>query len=513
MNDSGDNIALEEQTIESEPESQVSFAGATLRLDSHQDAIPIITAIQDCPNLKFFNLEGNTLGVEAAEAISDALASKHGLKHAILKDIFTGRLKTEVPPAVRSLMKGILSSSARLVEIDLSDNAFGPIGMEALAPFLESDSCEDLKILRLNNNGLGIGGGKILGRALNNLKNLEVFVCGRNRLENPGAKEIGASLSNLDNLRHIEMPQNGINLAGIEALSEAIKQKIEILNLSDNTMTIEGGRIIGEALRKSKPKLKHVNFSDCLLKKGGFSFILEAMKDTGILESLEWLDVSGNEIGGEEAVDLLVKIFGDPSKNFTGLTLNLSSNVFGEENCSYILDELNDKVTVILEEDEGDQEEYEYPDDYLEDSTDTGGPRVDEISEEIRELVEDEETTLDQLCSAFVKITIEGFNESTSSLPENVLKGSEMLIKRLIEKGPSYESAQSLLSHLGLIKSEEGYHKKTRDLRGPFIALINCRSHLKKVQVDALQFSLGRIPTATDATGKLKHKLMQALFT
>lgn len=512
MNDSGDNIALEEQTIESEPESQVSFAGATLHLNSHQDAIPIITAIQDCPNLKSFNLEGNTLGVEAAEAISDALASKHSLTHAILKDIFTGRLKDEVPPAVRSLMKGILSSSARLVELDLSDNAFGPIGMEALAPFLESDSCEDLKILRLNNNGLGIGGGKILGRALNNLKNLEVFVCGRNRLENPGAKEIGASLSNLDNLRHIEMPQNGINLAGIEALSEAIKEKIQILNLSDNTMTTEGGRIIGEALRKTKPKLQQVNFSDCLLKKGGFSFILEAMNDTGILENLQWLDVSGNEIGGEEVVDLIVNIFGDSSKNFTGLTLNLSSNVFGEDNCSYILDELNDKVTVILEEDEGDQEEYEYPDDYLEDSTDTGGPRVDG-SEEIRELVEDEATTLDELCSAFVKITTEGFNESTSSLPENVLKDSDLLIKRLIEKGPSYESAQALLSHLGLIKSEEGYHKKTRDLRGPFIALTNCRGHLKKVQVDALQFSLGRIPTATDTTGKLKHKLMQALFT
>ncbi|XP_025018189.1 ran GTPase-activating protein 1-like isoform X2 [Tetranychus urticae] len=149
-------ILLCEETIESEPESQVSFAGATLHLNSHQDAIPIITAIQDCPNLKSFNLEGNTLGVEAAEAISDALASKHSLTHAILKDIFTGRLKDEVPPAVRSLMKGILSSSARLVELDLSDNAFGPIGMEALAPFLESDSCEDLKILRLNNNGARI---------------------------------------------------------------------------------------------------------------------------------------------------------------------------------------------------------------------------------------------------------------------------------------------------------------------------------------------------------------------
>lgn len=197
MNDTVDNLAnqLDDQNIENEPEVKVTFAGAAMKLDSHHDADPIVTAIRDAPNLTYFNLEGNTLGVEAAEAISQALTNTRHLNQAILKDIFTGRLKTEVPHAVRSLMVGIQMSNARLVELDLSDNAFGPIGMESLAPFLESESCENLKILRLNNNGLGTGGGKILGKALSNLTKLEIFICGRNRLENPGAREIGASLS------------------------------------------------------------------------------------------------------------------------------------------------------------------------------------------------------------------------------------------------------------------------------------------------------------------------------
>jgi len=52
-------------------------------------------------------------------------------------------------------------AGARLVELDLSDNAFGPNGMIGLTEFLRSSSCYSLRELRLNNNGLGIQGGKV----------------------------------------------------------------------------------------------------------------------------------------------------------------------------------------------------------------------------------------------------------------------------------------------------------------------------------------------------------------
>jgi len=57
---------------------------------------------------------------------------------------------------------------ANLVELDLSDNAFGPNGMIGLTEFLRSSSCYSLRELRLNNNGLGIQGGKV---------RLHFFVC------------------------------------------------------------------------------------------------------------------------------------------------------------------------------------------------------------------------------------------------------------------------------------------------------------------------------------------------
>lgn len=98
----------------------------------------------------------------------------------------------------------------------MSDNAFGPNGIKGAVNLLSSPACFSLKILTLNNNGLGIGGAKvrsfivrvccvlnlwpvkILSRALLNCHQaaadaghkfaLEEFTSGRNRLENEGAK-------------------------------------------------------------------------------------------------------------------------------------------------------------------------------------------------------------------------------------------------------------------------------------------------------------------------------------
>lgn len=53
-----------------------------------------------------------------------------------------------------------MSAGARLTELDLSDNAFGPDGVKGIEQLLKSPSCHTLKELKLNNCGMGIGGGK-----------------------------------------------------------------------------------------------------------------------------------------------------------------------------------------------------------------------------------------------------------------------------------------------------------------------------------------------------------------
>ena len=61
------------------------------------------------------------------------------------------------------LSDGVITANAKLVELDLSDNAFGPDGVKACVRLLTSQACYSLRTLKLNNNGLGVGGGKVSG--------------------------------------------------------------------------------------------------------------------------------------------------------------------------------------------------------------------------------------------------------------------------------------------------------------------------------------------------------------
>lgn len=60
----------------------------------------VTDAIKTCKHLEYLNLEGNTLGVEAAKAIGIALSAHPELKRALWKDMFTGRMKDEIPQAL-----------------------------------------------------------------------------------------------------------------------------------------------------------------------------------------------------------------------------------------------------------------------------------------------------------------------------------------------------------------------------------------------------------------------------
>ena len=61
----------------------------------------------------------------------------------------------------KHLSAAMIGAGTQLVELDLSDNAFGPNGVEGIVDLLKSKTCYTLKELRLNNNGLGTTGGKV----------------------------------------------------------------------------------------------------------------------------------------------------------------------------------------------------------------------------------------------------------------------------------------------------------------------------------------------------------------
>ena len=140
-------------------------------------------AIRDNERLTSLRLSCNSLGVEAAQAVAGALSTRPSLRRALWSDIFVGRSKTEIPPAlVREresypithplsvlllflsqtvLGDAMMGARAQLVELDLSDNAFGPAGITAIFKLLSSSVCFTLRTLKLNNTGMGIQGAEV----------------------------------------------------------------------------------------------------------------------------------------------------------------------------------------------------------------------------------------------------------------------------------------------------------------------------------------------------------------
>ncbi|XP_067914689.1 ran GTPase-activating protein 1-like isoform X2 [Heterodontus francisci] len=324
---------------------ELSFGERRLKLDSAADAVEITKAITKFSCLHALRLEGNTVGVAAAEAIAETLTKRPELKRLYWNDMFTGRLRCEIPPALKSLGEAVILAGAELTELDLSDNAFGPDGIQSCEDLLKNRSCYTLKELRLNNCGLGTEGGKILSKALKECHEkssaegqplaLKVFVAGRNRLENDGAVVLAETFRLIGTLEEVQMPQNGITHEGISALARAFTKNtnLRILNLNDNTFTEIGAISMAEAL-ETLQKLEIVNFGDCLVRSTGACAIAKSLHSG--LSKLKELNLSYGEIKKDAANEVVKALaFKEHLQK-----LDLNGNYLGQEGCALVRDTL-----------------------------------------------------------------------------------------------------------------------------------------------------------------------------
>ncbi|VDK29001.1 unnamed protein product [Gongylonema pulchrum] len=129
----------------------LSFRDQQHKLNTEQDAEELAAAIENAPHVDVLELQGNTIGVGAGQRLAVALEHHPELKLSLVFPTYCRRLQ-------RSFCDAMIRSGTALVELDLSDNAFGPVGAEGIEKFLESPSAYSLEVLKLNNNGLGAGG-------------------------------------------------------------------------------------------------------------------------------------------------------------------------------------------------------------------------------------------------------------------------------------------------------------------------------------------------------------------
>ncbi|KAF5905995.1 ran GTPase-activating protein 1-like [Clarias magur] len=326
---------------------ELSYKGQGLKLDNADSVKDIVKAIREFEGLRALRLEGNTVGVEAAQAIAKALEDKCDFECCYWSDMFTGRLRSEIPPALTSLGAALISAGAKLKVLDLSDNAFGPDGVKGIETLLKSSACHSLQELRLNNCGMGIGGGKILAAALTQCHRessklgaplrLRVFIAGRNRLENDGATALAQAFQLMGSLEEVHMPQNGINHPGVTALACAMQcnTQLRVLNLNDNTFTKKGAIAMAQALKHLR-SVQVINFGDCLVRSEGAFAIAETLKEG--LPILKELNLSFGEIT-EEAALAVAKA----AKHKDQLEkLDLNGNCIGEEGCQNLRELMQD---------------------------------------------------------------------------------------------------------------------------------------------------------------------------
>uniref|UniRef100_A0A3P9KEG0 Ran GTPase-activating protein 1 n=1 Tax=Oryzias latipes TaxID=8090 RepID=A0A3P9KEG0_ORYLA len=360
-------------------DGELSYKGLGLKLDDAESVAELVRDIRRTSDLRALRLEGNTVGVEAAQTIAKALENKEMLQRCYWSDMFTGRLRSEIPTALMSLGGAIMSAGARLTELDLSDNAFGPDGVKGIEQLLKSASCHSLKELRLNNCGMGIGGGKILAEALTEGHRrssalgapltLRVFMAGRNRLENEGASALAKAFKLMGSLEEVHLPQNGINHAGVTALAAAMRQnpELRVVNLNDNTFTRRGALAMAHALRPLR-NVQVINFGDCLVRSEGAVALAAVLREG--LPALREVNLSFGEITEAAAMAVAQAVADKPSME----KVDLNGNCLGEDGCEALRDlmENSDKGDLLasLSDDEGEPDEEEEEDEDSENEDD-----------------------------------------------------------------------------------------------------------------------------------------------
>lgn len=254
-----------------------SLQGLSLKLDSAQDINVHLSQVQDPSLINKVHFGGNTIGVEAAQAIGAFLKQTTNLKVcptvsrdktsayrleqvADFSDIFTGRLISEIPQSLEHLLSP-LTGHAHLSEIDLSDNALGlraivHQNLDGETSFAEEDmlpfprfvaQTPNLRVLRLSNNGLGPYASEVIADALvkvsragNEGGQLRAILCGRNRLEINANSKWEQALASHPHLRVVKMPQNGIRMQGVIALVRGLAhcKDLRLIDFQDNTFTL-----------------------------------------------------------------------------------------------------------------------------------------------------------------------------------------------------------------------------------------------------------------------------------
>uniref|UniRef100_T1IT55 Ran-GTPase activating protein 1 C-terminal domain-containing protein n=1 Tax=Strigamia maritima TaxID=126957 RepID=T1IT55_STRMM len=355
-------------------------------------------------------------------------------------------------------------TNAKLTELDLSDNAFGPIGVKGIQNLITSPTCFQLQELRLNNNGLGITGGKN-----------GIYGC------RPFGRSLHAAERNLS--RRYRSPHVLV-----------FKKSKSSSDLNDNTATKIGGRAIATAIYDLN-KLRMINLGDCLLRCAGATSLAAA-----ITKNHQELEDEGLDNGDDDSCST----DNDLEEDVDEIEIPVHSNL-RKTNSDITAKHDVPSIPVTAKE-------------FLESPTAEkflalGDDRSCLIMEEINNDL-DFDRRISTVLKLFSCVSLD--NEEVKDAAFECADAHLMEVFELAEKQDCLSVlSNSLLVQLGLIKSEDKTFKPMTDLTGPLIVLehVVSQPYFSRIKKEILQLFLSRPNKAIDACGSVKHKWLQTLYS
>ncbi|XP_058617837.1 NACHT, LRR and PYD domains-containing protein 12-like isoform X3 [Onychostoma macrolepis] len=270
------------------------------------------------------DLTGNDPGQSGVKQLSDLLQDPN----CQLKTLrFLGPAADEACQYVT----GIVGKNPLLLrELNLSGHELGDTRVNQIAALLQDKHCQ-LNTLILNNSCITEGGCRVLAAALNsNPSNLTELDLSENKLGNPGMKIILTLFENVQcRLEKLKLNCISITDEGCAALASAFNSNLRELDLSRNQIRDSGVTEISSLLRNSQT-LQILRLSDCSITEEGYKALSSALRSNP--SHLIELDLTGND-PGQSGVKQLSDLLQDP--NFQLKTLRFLGPA-ADEACQYV---------------------------------------------------------------------------------------------------------------------------------------------------------------------------------
>ncbi|XP_058616259.1 NACHT, LRR and PYD domains-containing protein 12-like isoform X4 [Onychostoma macrolepis] len=233
-------------------------------------------------------------------------------------------------------LSAVIKTSKRAL---LNDCGLTDKSCSALATVLGSDS--SLKELNMNNNNLQDSGVKLLCTGLQNMKcHLEILRLNDCGLTDKSCSALATVLGSDTSLKELNMSNNNLQDSGVKQLCTGLNNincKLEIMRLSDCSITEEGYKALASALRSNPSHLIELDLTGNDPGQSGVKQLSDLLQDPNCqLKTLRFLGPAA-----DEACQYVTGIVG---KNPLLLReLNLSEHELGDTRVNQIAALLQDK--------------------------------------------------------------------------------------------------------------------------------------------------------------------------